>query len=699
MAINLPIISKFDNKGVSQATSAFDGIGKKLLGIGALVAGAFSVKAIVDFGKEATLAAQAIETSGARIDQIAKSMDIFGDETDAVTKRLKEYANANEQLFATDENVIMSTQAKLLTFKELAGSAGDVGGAFDRATAAAIDLAAAGFGSAESNAVQLGKALNDPIKGITALNRSGVTFTEVEREKIKALTESGQMLEAQDMILAAIEKQVGGTAAATADASVQMALAFGEIKESVGAALLPAFQTVTGALIPLIQDLLPKLKAFLDDNIAPALQRVADGFAALVGRIREGESIGKVIGSMFAGIGDFFTGGGFEAAFERMATIREKIIVAILEAIPGIIEGLIAMLPKIISFIVDTLLPTMVSNFLLIFNSLADIFQQVMPQLIDALVELVPMVVRAIADLLPVIIRTLLGMLPTLLSTAIVLFNSLVDAVVEILPMLIETIGDLLPEILKSVLEMLPAILDGAIKLFTALVAALPIILPPLITAIIDLLPKIITALVSMLPLLIDGAVSLFIGIVEALPLIIPDLIKATTGLTPIIVKALIDAIPQLVRAGIDLLGGLAKGLLDNAPRIIGSAIASVGSTLVNGFKSVLKISSPSKVFANLGGDVIDGLSKGLGDGKGLIAGAAVDMAHTLEVSGQNALGNVTPLNFASPSKAGSSSSTANTFNITVNAGMGADGNRIGEQIVNEILRFERSSGRVFARA
>jgi phage-related minor tail protein len=38
-------------------------------------------------------------------------------------------------------------------------------------------------------------------------------------------------------------------------------------------------------------------------------------------------------------------------------------------------------------------------------------------------------------------------------------------------------------------------------------------------------------------------------------------------------------------------------------------------------------------------------------------------------------------------------------YNINVNAGMGTDGNRVGELIVNEILRFERSSGRVFARA
>lgn len=40
-----------------------------------------------------------------------------------------------------------------------------------------------------------------------------------------------------------------------------------------------------------------------------------------------------------------------------------------------------------------------------------------------------------------------------------------------------------------------------------------------------------------------------------------------------------------------------------------------------------------------------------------------------------------------------------NTYNITVNAGMGTDGNRVGQMIVDEILKFERTSGRVFARA
>src|SRR5690606_2788367 len=118
-----------------------------------------------------------------------------------------------------DQNAIKATQAKLLTFKNIAGTADEVGGAFDRATAAAVDLEAAGIGSAEQSAVQLGKALNDPVKGISALNRVGLTFTENEKAKIKAMQESGDMAGAQSIILAALEAQVGGTAEATANAT------------------------------------------------------------------------------------------------------------------------------------------------------------------------------------------------------------------------------------------------------------------------------------------------------------------------------------------------------------------------------------------------------------------------------------------------------------------------------------------------
>jgi hypothetical protein len=171
----------------------------------------------------------------------------FGDASD----RVAAYAESLEKSVAVDADVIKATQTKLATFGNLTKSVRTAGGAFDRATKAALDMAAAGFGTAEGNAVQLGKALQDPIKGISALAKSGVTFTEQEKEKIKTLTESGKLLEAQDMILAAIETQVGGTAEASASSFEKMKFALAGVSDTIG-----------DMLLPIIDAIAPKLQAF-----------------------------------------------------------------------------------------------------------------------------------------------------------------------------------------------------------------------------------------------------------------------------------------------------------------------------------------------------------------------------------------------------------------------------------------------------
>ena len=109
-------------------------------------------------------------------------------------------------------------------------------------------MASAGFGSAEQNAVQLGKALEDPIKGITALAKSGITFTASEKKKIEALVKSNKLLEAQDMILQAIEKQIGGTAKATANDTDKMKEGFRQFQQQLGSALLPVLAKITPLL-------------------------------------------------------------------------------------------------------------------------------------------------------------------------------------------------------------------------------------------------------------------------------------------------------------------------------------------------------------------------------------------------------------------------------------------------------------------
>jgi len=133
MALNLNIVSKFNDKGIREAQASFGGIGKSLAKLGGIIAAAFSVTAITNFTKESLAAAEGVAVANARLDQIAKSMGIFGEQTQAVSNRLKEYAEANEFALATDAEVIKATQAKLLTFKELANTADEAGGSFDRA--------------------------------------------------------------------------------------------------------------------------------------------------------------------------------------------------------------------------------------------------------------------------------------------------------------------------------------------------------------------------------------------------------------------------------------------------------------------------------------------------------------------------------------------------------------------------------------
>ena len=256
--ITIPLITEFKDKGIKQAMKEFKALettGQKaqfalkkaaLPAIAAL--GALAVAA----GK-ALAAGEAVSTANSRILQINESMGLFGSSAKKVTDRLIKLAEKTAMATGMDNLAIKATQAKLLTFKNLAKTADQVGGSFDRATAAAIDLAAAGFGTAESNAVQLGKALEDPIKGIAALSKSGVTFTEVEKDKIKALVESGKLLAAQEIILKALETQVGGTAVATANSTDIMKEGFAQFQQQLGLALMPVLEKVTPLLLKIAE--------------------------------------------------------------------------------------------------------------------------------------------------------------------------------------------------------------------------------------------------------------------------------------------------------------------------------------------------------------------------------------------------------------------------------------------------------------
>ena len=290
--------------------------------LGGLTAGLFKLR---DAGEESV-------TSNSRLEQVFRSM---GDTTGTAAKNAQDYAETLARQIGVDDDVIKSTEAKLATFKAVSNATALQAGIFQRATNAAADLAATGFGEMESNATQLGKALQDPVKGLTALAKAGVTFTAQEKAKIKTLVESGNQLEAQKVILSAIESQVGGVAKATANASEIQGVAWDNAAQSLGEALLPMMDRFSKTMAD-VADFTAN-----NTNLVLTFAGVLGGLATVVVTVNAAMAVWKTlssVGALISDIGDAFQKMGTKA---KIATASAGAVGIALTAL-AIIYGAIA---------------------------------------------------------------------------------------------------------------------------------------------------------------------------------------------------------------------------------------------------------------------------------------------------------------------------------------------------------------------
>ena len=296
-----------------------------------IMAASFAAVRIKDFVMDAVDGALEAQKVDKVLDQVAKTTALFGDETGKVTDRLKDFATQQMKLTGVDDEVIKKGQAKLLTFKKIGDQAGDMGGAFDRATVLMQDLAAAGFGDVESNAVLLGKALNDPVRGMAALRRVGVQLTAEQEAQVEAFMAVNDIAGAQNIILGEIESQVGGTAEASATATEKMKARWDDLKDSLGEVVAPAFEKVADIVADKV---IPKLEGFIawaDENQGKVkvLAGVFGGLAAAIGlaAIAQGTLTisfwASPIGLIVAGIG--LIAAAFWYAYENSEVFREMV--------------------------------------------------------------------------------------------------------------------------------------------------------------------------------------------------------------------------------------------------------------------------------------------------------------------------------------------------------------------------------------
>jgi len=177
------------------------------------------------------------------LDQTEAVLKSTGNAAGLTAKEINDMAGKLQLVTNFGDEVTQSGQNILLTFKNLGA---DV---FPRVTETMLDVSQAMGQDVKSSAIQLGKALNDPKAGLSALSRVGITFTEQQKEQINTMQEVGNIAGAQNIILTELESQFGGSARAAADMSIQMKNAVGDIGEGIGKTLKPLWDKFTGAFL------------------------------------------------------------------------------------------------------------------------------------------------------------------------------------------------------------------------------------------------------------------------------------------------------------------------------------------------------------------------------------------------------------------------------------------------------------------
>jgi hypothetical protein len=237
-------------------------MGAKALG-GAVVAGAAAATyGIIKSSQAAEEANKVHAQTGAVLESTRHAANIS-------QKGVEDLSGAISRKTGIDDEQIQTGANLLLTFKEIRNEAGAGNDIFSQSTQTIVDMSTALGSDLKSSAIQVGKALNDPIKGITALQKVGVTFSEQKKEQIAQWVEEGDVLRAQKEILKELNTEFGGSAVAQATALDKVKVSLGNVEESIGNVFLP---------------LIERAADDLNEDLVPQLQHTADGLAAIAAR-------------------------------------------------------------------------------------------------------------------------------------------------------------------------------------------------------------------------------------------------------------------------------------------------------------------------------------------------------------------------------------------------------------------------------
>lgn len=169
------------------------------------LAGAFTVGAVVQFGRAIATEAQNAEREMALLNATLRST---GFSAGLSAEQVNDLANEIARATAVDAGDILQGTTALLRFRDIGGET------FREVSRLAVDLAVATGTAVPEAFAKVARAVQDPVNGARALRDVGVRLTESQAELAKSLKATGDEAGAQRIILDELTKSVGGSGAA-----------------------------------------------------------------------------------------------------------------------------------------------------------------------------------------------------------------------------------------------------------------------------------------------------------------------------------------------------------------------------------------------------------------------------------------------------------------------------------------------------
>jgi phage-related protein len=655
--------------------------GAALLAVGAAVAGvvASSIKAAAD---AQVVAAQTTAVLASTAHSANRTADEIG-----------KLASSLSQLSGVDDEVIQSGQNLLLTFTNIQGIN------FDRATAAALDLSVA-MGTDMSSAAQLvGKALNDPIKGMSALSRVGVQLSADQKSVIESLVATGDVAGAQAVILEELNRQFGGSAEAFGNtfegALGKVQTNIGNLQEIIGSAFLPPLTAVLNTVAGVLNSVAE----------SPAFNTIVNTIGEFVTSLLSGEGAAAGLGDAFRVVMAVLNPFGLVLqalvpvlptlgqAFMQLGQALGGALVQVLPVLVGLIDSLVAALSGVLAAV----LPIIVG----LITQLVGIFTRLLPVILPVINQLAGILTDALTQLVP-IIAVVAETIGGILGAALTAIEPLLTMLFEVLAQVLEALAPLIPAVLSIVEAFLPLL-----PVFGELIGAL---LPPLVELLMAVLGPILALISPLLDLLVP-ALQFVADVLGAVIGVIAEVIGAFVGLVTGsqdaqakvkgVWQGVLDFFASIPRkigeffagavnwlrdAGKNIVQGLMNGLASMAGQVGKFFLNLLPGWIVGPFKAALGIASPSRLFEQFGRFIPQGLVRGVASGIAAVTSVSGAMADAVIGGFGSPSASFEPGAYAGRAGGG------NSYTIQLPVGMPSA--EAGRAIVDAIDEYERLNGK-----